>query len=151
MLDRRHHTVEVQMFAGTKAVRTHACTAVLDTGSPASFIQEKLWNRMPAFDAASLDGNKRSGPKKWGGFHRVPLVSTARVHLNVHILKGRRKAAGIPGSRQPVCKPTLTLFPTSPCRTLIYWDATFGHISLNAHTGTLATTNHSYLCRAFRQ
>ena len=55
MLDRQRHT-GAQLFAGTKALRMHACTALLDTGSPASFIQEKVWSRMLACGAASLDG-----------------------------------------------------------------------------------------------
>ncbi|CAM9646343.1 unnamed protein product [Laminaria digitata] len=42
MLDRWDHTVGAQLFAGTKALRTQAVKALLDAGSPASFIQEKM-------------------------------------------------------------------------------------------------------------
>ena len=94
-LDRRHHTAYVQQFAGAKAVRTHACTALLDTGSPASFIQEKVWNRMLACGAASVDGVTEIKPKKWGGFHGVPLITSRRVRLNVHMWKGGTRAPGV--------------------------------------------------------
>ena len=46
MLDRQHHTTGAQLFAGTKALRMHACTALLDMGSPGYCIQEKVWSRM---------------------------------------------------------------------------------------------------------
>ena len=42
ILNRNNHTTGVHLFAGSKALKTHTCTALLDTGSPASFIQEKV-------------------------------------------------------------------------------------------------------------
>ena len=54
ILNRKNH-----MFAGSKALKTHTCAALLDTGSPASFIQEKVWLRMLACGAASEDGLSR--------------------------------------------------------------------------------------------
>ena len=41
-LDRRLHTTEAEAFAGTRALRTKSCLALLDTGSPAFFIREKV-------------------------------------------------------------------------------------------------------------
>ena len=38
MLDRQRHTTGAQLFAGTKALRMHACTALLNMGNPASLI-----------------------------------------------------------------------------------------------------------------
>ena len=35
ILDRRHHTAGVQLFAGSKTLRTEACKALLDTRRPA--------------------------------------------------------------------------------------------------------------------
>ena len=43
ILNRKKHTTGVHLFAGSKALKTHTCTALLDTGSPAFFIQEKVW------------------------------------------------------------------------------------------------------------
>ena len=83
--DRRHHTAGVQLFAGGKALRTHTCTAFLDTGSPASFIQEKVWLRMLACGAASEDGLTIVDQKTWGGFNGVPLITSSRVRLNIYL------------------------------------------------------------------
>ena len=83
-LNRRHHTAGLQLFAGSRALRTHACTALLDTGSPASFIQKKVWMRMLACGAASEDGLTNVAQKTWGGFHGVPLVTSSHVRLNIH-------------------------------------------------------------------
>lgn len=41
-LDRRHHTTRARVFGGAKATRTHVCTVLLDTGSPATFIQKTV-------------------------------------------------------------------------------------------------------------
>ena len=97
-LSRRHHTAWVQVFSGCKAHRTQAATVLLDTGSPASFIQRKVWKRMMACGAASEDGLSEPGPKTWGGFHGVPLITRECVRLNVQLWKGGREAAGIVGS-----------------------------------------------------
>ena len=40
ILNRKNHTTGVHLFAGSKALKTHTCTALLDTGSPASFIKD---------------------------------------------------------------------------------------------------------------
>ena len=55
-LNGRHHTAGLKLFAGSRALRTHACKPLLDTGSPASFIQKEVWLRMLACGAASEDG-----------------------------------------------------------------------------------------------
>ena len=52
-LDRRLHITKAQAFAGTRALRTKSCVALLGTGSPASFIREKVWNGMLGSGAAS--------------------------------------------------------------------------------------------------
>ncbi|CAN0361446.1 unnamed protein product, partial [Scytosiphon promiscuus] len=44
-LDRRRHTAKVQVFAGARATVTQGCDALLDTGSPASFIQQRSVQR----------------------------------------------------------------------------------------------------------
>ena len=40
--DRRDPTAKIWLFGGSKALRTRACTALVGTGSPASFIKEKV-------------------------------------------------------------------------------------------------------------
>ena len=67
-LDRRRHTTKVQVFAGARAQTTLPCEALLDTGSPASFIQERCVNRMLACGSASIDGIMTVSAKHGGAF-----------------------------------------------------------------------------------
>ena len=70
ILNRKNHTTGVHLFAGSKALKTHTCTALLDTGSRASFIQEKVWLRTLACGVASVDGLAIVGQKTWLRFSR---------------------------------------------------------------------------------
>ena len=82
ILDRRDHTAKIRLFGGSKAWRTRACTALLDTGSPASLIKENIWQEMIACGSGSDDGRTEVAPKTWGGFHGVP---SSYVRLNVQL------------------------------------------------------------------
>ena len=55
-LDKRRHTARAHIFGGSKAARTQACTVLLDTGSPSTFIQSKVWEHMLACGSASQNG-----------------------------------------------------------------------------------------------
>ena len=87
-LDRCLKTTEAQAFAGTRALRTKRCVALLDTGSPASFIREKVWNDILGSSAATSDGKVPTQSQRWGGFHGKPLTTSTNVRLNV--LLGRK-------------------------------------------------------------
>ena len=97
-IKRRGHTARVQQFAGGKATRTFATQALLDTGSPASFLREQVWKRMLASGAASIDGLSEVPVKTWGGFHGVPLKTHQRVRLNLQMWKGGKDAPAKVGS-----------------------------------------------------
>ena len=73
-------------FRRNDKLKTHTCTALLDTGRPASFIQEKVWLRMLACRAASEDDLSRVEEKHWGGFHGTTLITSRHVRLNVHLV-----------------------------------------------------------------
>lgn len=91
------------MFAGAKATRTLACDALMDTGSPATFVQEKVLTRMLACGAASTDGI-RSGPAlQWGGFNGVPLETSRSVRLNVHMGQGGVVTSSDPAPSVAAC------------------------------------------------
>lgn len=61
------------MFAGAKAVSQQACTALLDTVTPVSFIQEKAGERMLACGAAST--------RK----HREDFMGCLQLPLNAYV------------------------------------------------------------------
>ena len=55
--------------AGSRALSTYECSALLDTGSPASFIQDKVWRGILACDVASEDGLTMVPYISWGALH----------------------------------------------------------------------------------
>ena len=57
--------------------------ALLDTGSLASFIREKVWNDILGSGAASSDGEVPTQSRRWSGFHGKPLTISTSVRLNV--------------------------------------------------------------------
>ena len=93
-LDRRLHPTETQAFAGTRALRTKSCVALQDTGSPAYFIRDKIWNDMLGSGAASSDGGVPTQSRRWGGFHGKPLTISSSVRLNVLLGRKGSLAAG---------------------------------------------------------
>ena len=88
-LDRRRHTTEAQASAGTRALRAKSCVALLDTGSPVSFIHKKVWNDMLGSGASSSDGEVSTRSRRWGGFHGTPLTTSTSVRL--YVLLGRKR------------------------------------------------------------
>ena len=85
LLDRRDHTARIRLFAGGKALHTRASTAMLDTGSPASCINQKVWQEMLACGSGSEDGSTEVPPKTWGGFYGAPLITFSYVRLNIQL------------------------------------------------------------------
>ena len=71
------------MFAGTRALRTKSCVALLDTGSPASFIRKNIWNDMLGSGEASSDDEAPTQSRRWAGFHGKSLTTRTSVQLNV--------------------------------------------------------------------
>lgn len=51
----------------------HACAALLDNGSPASFIPKKAWTHMLACGAATRNDIVQGSDENWGGFHGTPV------------------------------------------------------------------------------
>ena len=98
-LDGRGHTARARIFGGSKATRTHKCTVLLDTGSPSTFIQCKVWLHALGCAAASNNGLQEIPERKWGGIHGIPLITSSRVRLNIQM----GGEGGIPsgGSRAP--------------------------------------------------
>ena len=103
-LDRRLHTREAQVFAGTRALRK-SCVALLDTGSPASSIRKKVWNGMPGSGVASSDGEAPTQSRRWSGFHEKPPTASASVQLNV--LLGRKGTISRESSEDTSVRPVV--------------------------------------------
>ena len=65
-LNRRCHTARARIFGGSKATRTHGCTVLLNTRSPSTFSQRRIWQRMLGREAASENGLTDIPEWKWG-------------------------------------------------------------------------------------
>ena len=72
-LDRRRRTTRTSIFGGSKATTTHACTVLLDTGSPATFIKYSRCGSV----GLRVGPHRVMGCRKYqngngGGFHGIP-------------------------------------------------------------------------------
>lgn len=90
-LDRRRHTTRASVFGGSNATREHAFTVLLDTGSLATFMKDKVWQRTISYRAVSSNGFMKIAETKWGGFHGRPLIPSSRVCIYVQM----RGASGV--------------------------------------------------------
>ena len=97
ILDRRDHTAKIRLFGGSKEMRTRACSALLDTGSPASFIMGKESQKMLACGSGLDDGRAEVAPGTWAGFHDVPLITSSYVRLNIQLENVRKLFKGRSG------------------------------------------------------
>ena len=80
-LNRKHHTAGLQLFAGSRVPRTHACTALLDTGAQHPSSKRRhgcVWCCVGRWVNTVAQ-------KTWAGFHGVPLVTSSRVRLDIHL------------------------------------------------------------------
>ena len=77
-----------------RGVQSHEDACLHDTGSPFTFIQSKVWERMLACGSASQNGWSETPERKWGGFHGIPLITSSRVGLNVQMGGGRGNRLG---------------------------------------------------------
>ena len=98
--DQRLHTMKAQAFAGTRALRTNSCVALLETGSPASIIRKQVWNDMPGRGAALSDSDATTQPRRWGGFYRKPQTTSTSMQPNV--LLGRKGTISCESSSEDI-------------------------------------------------
>ena len=59
-LGRPRLAARAHIFGGSKATRTHACTILLDTGSPSTFILSTVWEGILACGSASQNGGSET-------------------------------------------------------------------------------------------
>ena len=89
-------TTRVQIHSGTTARARYACVALLDTGSPASFIHEQAWEQMKITGAATTACERNTPPRAWGGFGTsAPLQTTKTVRVSVQFLRGEEPTASL--------------------------------------------------------
>ena len=73
-LENASFTTKIAVHSGANALAPYGCVALLDTGSPHTFIRRDVLDRMLSVGAASVACEGNCAPRSWGGFgESVPL------------------------------------------------------------------------------
>ena len=71
-------TILPSLTSGASATSSFRCRALLDTGSPQSFIHQGAFDQMVATGAADESYVRATTPRSWSGFGSQELLSTNR-------------------------------------------------------------------------
>ena len=77
-MDDATFTTLLTLYSGVSATSRFYCRALLDTGSPQSFIHQGAFDQMVAMGAADASCIRSTTPKTWSGFGSQQLLSTNR-------------------------------------------------------------------------
>ena len=67
-LDDASFTTKVAVHSGANTLAPCGCVALLDTGSPQTFVRHDVLDRMLSVGAAFVACERRCAPRSWGGF-----------------------------------------------------------------------------------
>ena len=97
-LDDVSFTTKIAIHSGAGVLAPFGCVALLDTGSPQTFIRRDVLDRMLSVGAASIACEQKCIPRSWGGFgESAPLQTPMSVRLS-----DRLKKKLVPAKRQKV-------------------------------------------------
>ena len=81
-------TTKIAIHSGANALAPYGCVALLDTGSPQSFVRRDVLDRMLSVGAASVACERRCAPRSWGGFgESAPLQTSTSIRLSVQFFR----------------------------------------------------------------
>ena len=86
-MDDATFTTLLSLHSGVSATSRFNCRALLDTGSPQSFIHQGAFDQMVALGAADASCVRSTTPRTWSGFGSQQLLSTnqqARMTVQFH-------------------------------------------------------------------
>ena len=83
-LDDVSFTTDIAIHSGGDAIEPYKCTALLDTGSPQTFIRRDVLDRMLSVGAASSACEWPSSPRSWGGFGESAALRTV-THIRLSV------------------------------------------------------------------
>ena len=77
-------TTDIAIHSGGDAIALYRCTALLDTGSPQTFIRRDVLDSMLSIGAASTACERPSSPRSRGGFgESAPLRTATHIRLSI--------------------------------------------------------------------
>ena len=77
-MDDATFTTLLSLYSAVSTTSPFTCRALLDTGSPQSFIHQGAFDQMVATDAADASCVRSTTPRTWSGFGSRQLLSTHR-------------------------------------------------------------------------
>ena len=87
-LDNASFTTKIAVRSGANALAPFGCVALLDTGSPQTFIGLDVLDSMLSVGAASVACERKCSPQSWGGFGKsAPLQTWTSVRLSVQFFR----------------------------------------------------------------
>ena len=94
-VDHSSFTTTVSIHGGRKATKKYTSGALLDSGSPSSFVTQAVIDEMLRKGAASADIIAVGKPRRWGGFTDLtePLQTNSSACLSVQFFKGKKPTA----------------------------------------------------------
>ena len=78
-LDDVSFTTKIAIHSGGDAIAPYRCVALLDTGSPQTFIRRDVLDRLLLVGAASVVCERPCSPRSWGGFGESAPLRTSTV------------------------------------------------------------------------
>ena len=94
-VDHASFTAAISIHGGRKATKKYKSVALLDSGSPSSFVTQAVINEMLRKGAALVDMITVGKPRRWGGFtdSTEPLQTNSSACLSVQCFKGKEPTA----------------------------------------------------------
>ena len=84
------------MHSGTTASSVFDCVALLDTGSPQTFIRREVLEQMLAGGVAAVNCEQGSAPRSWGGLGKsAPLRTSTSVRLSVQLFRAEQPTSSL--------------------------------------------------------
>ena len=89
MPDDASFTTKITVHSGATALARFCCVALLDTGSPQTFIRRDMLDSIFLVGGASISCKQKYAPLFWGGFgESAPLQTPTIVRLSVQLIRG---------------------------------------------------------------
>ena len=86
-VDDKSQTTRILVYSGVNIWNQFPCIALLDSGSPQSFLTESAWRAMVSCGAADLSLMRTTPPRSWGSFgNQDPLSTSTHGRLSVQFL-----------------------------------------------------------------
>ena len=94
-VDHSSFTTIVSIHGGRKATKKNTSVALLDSGSPSSFVTQAVIDEMLRKGAGSADMITVGKPRRWGGFtdSTEPLQTNSSACLSMQFFKGKKPTA----------------------------------------------------------